>query len=141
LTEAFGRKTVKENRPRRHKINIGGFSMGTYTIPRNLKGETRLLIIFSVKSLISTAGGLLIGLLFYLLIAKGFGQETAGLVVLAIFGVLGFAAGAFNIPTIAGLPVTKKIGGEPVYEIVYRYFKFKMSKKKYSYFITKEGEK
>ena len=31
--------------------------MGTYNIPRNLKGETRLLYIFSIKSLITTAIG------------------------------------------------------------------------------------
>ena len=35
--------------------------MGTYTIPRNLKGETRLLLVFSVKSLITTAIGAAIG--------------------------------------------------------------------------------
>ena len=28
--------------------------MGIYTIPRNLKGETRILLIFSIKSLITT---------------------------------------------------------------------------------------
>lgn len=31
--------------------------MGTYYIPRNYKGETRLLYIFSIKSLITTAIG------------------------------------------------------------------------------------
>ena len=30
--------------------------MGTYYIPRNLKGESRILLIFSVKGLIYTAG-------------------------------------------------------------------------------------
>ena len=31
--------------------------MGTYYIPRNYKGETRILYIFTVKSLITTAIG------------------------------------------------------------------------------------
>ena len=35
--------------------------MGTYYIPRNYRGETRILYIFTVKSLISTALGAIIG--------------------------------------------------------------------------------
>ena len=31
--------------------------MGTYNIPRNVKGEGRILFIFSTKALISTAVG------------------------------------------------------------------------------------
>ena len=38
--------------------------MGTYYIPRNVKGETRILYIFTVKSLITTAVGALIGSIF-----------------------------------------------------------------------------
>jgi len=115
--------------------------MGTYTIPRNLKGETRLLIIFSVKSLITTAIGALIGAVFYLIIAKGFAQETAGLVVLGIFALIGFGVGTIKIPTISGVPLTKRIGGESIDEIVLRFIKFKMKKRKYAYYITKEGGK
>jgi len=115
--------------------------MGTYTIPRNLKGETRLLYIFSIKSLISTAIGAAIGAVFYLIIGKILAQEVAGLVILAIFAVIGFCVGTIKIPTISGLPVTKRIGGESIYEIVWRYIKFKSKKRKYSYYITKEGNK
>ena len=115
--------------------------MGTYTIPRNLKGETRLLLVFSIKSLITTAIGAAVGAIFYLIIAKGFGQDTAGLVVLAIFGLIGFGVGTIKIPTVSGLPITKKIGGESLDQIILRYFKFRTTKKKYSYYITKEGDK
>ena len=41
--------------------------MGTYYIPRNLRGETRIFYIFTIKSLISTACGLLVGLIFLLI--------------------------------------------------------------------------
>lgn len=116
--------------------------MGTYTIPRNLKGETRLLLIFSIKSLITTAIGAAIGGLFGpLIVGQLFGQEIAGYVVLGIFGLIGFGAGTIKIPTISGLPITKRIGGESIDEIIIRFFKFRMTKKKYAYFITKEGEK
>ena len=44
--------------------------MGTYYIPRNVKGETRLLYIFSIKSLITTAIGAFIGFIFYLIFMR-----------------------------------------------------------------------
>ena len=43
--------------------------MGTYNIPRNVKGEGRILFIFSTKSLIYTGIGGLIGIPFYFLFA------------------------------------------------------------------------
>ena len=39
--------------------------MGTYYIPRNYRGESRILYIFTVKSLISTVIGAMVGLLFF----------------------------------------------------------------------------
>ena len=40
--------------------------MGSYYIPsNNLKGESRILYIFTTKSLLFTAGGAFIGLIFY----------------------------------------------------------------------------
>ena len=113
--------------------------MGTYYIPRNYKGETRILYIFTVKSLISTVVGLLIGAVFYF-IFKFVGLETVGYIFLGIFGLIGWGMGAIKIPTISGLPVTKKIGGEPVSEIIFRYIKFKRNKKIYTYTNTNEEE-
>ncbi len=39
--------------------------MGTYQIPRNYRGESRILYIFTVKSLITTAVGAMLGALFF----------------------------------------------------------------------------
>ena len=115
--------------------------MGIYTIPRNLKGETRILLIFSIKSLITTAIGCGIGAIFYLIIGVLIGQQTAGWITLGVFGLMGFVVGAVKIPTLSGVPITKKIGGESIDEIIRRYLMFKRKKQKYSYYITKEGEK
>ena len=104
--------------------------MGTYYIPRNYRGETRILYIFTVRSLISTAIGATIGALF-LFIFKAMNMMIVGLVIMAFFGLIGFVVGAVKIPTIVAIPVTKKIGGEPIYEIVLRYFKFKKKRKYY----------
>ena len=110
--------------------------MGTYYIPRNYRGETRILYIFTVKSLISTVIGAMVGLLFFGLFSM-FGIKTIGIILLALFALIGYVVGAFKIPTIAGIPLTKKIGGEPVSEIIMRYIKFKKSRKMYIY-TTKE---
>ena len=106
--------------------------MGTYYIPRNYKGETRLLYIFSIKSLITTALGAIIGFVFYL-ICTMLGLKLLGIIILAIFALIGYAIGALKIPTIVGIPVTKKIGGESISEIIIRYFKFKKNRKIYTY--------
>lgn len=104
--------------------------MGTYQIPRNYRGETRLLYIFTIKSLITTLAGAGIGAIFWLIFSI-IGLAKVGLIILAIFALLGYVAGAFKIPTIVGLPVTKKIGGESIYEIVLRYIKFNKNRKIY----------
>ena len=109
--------------------------MGTYYIPRNYKGETRLLYIFSIKSLITTAIGAVMGLMFYFILSV-VGLKTIGLIVLAIFAVIGYCVGALKIPTIVGLPVTKKIGGESISDIIIRYIKFKKNRKIYTYVKT-----
>ena len=58
---------------------------------------------------------------------------------MAVFALIGFIVGAFKIPTIVAFPITKKIGGEPIGEIILRYFRFKKKRKMYIY--TKEEPK
>lgn len=109
--------------------------MGTYKIPRNLKGESRILYIFSMKALLTTGIGAFIGLFFYLIFAA-FGFNTAGMICVGITAVIGYIVGTVKIPVITGLPFTKKIGGESIDVIVARYMKFKKNRKVYVY--TKE---
>ena len=106
--------------------------MGTYYIPRNYKGESRILYIFTVKSLITTAVGAMIGSIF-LLIFMALNMKPVGIGFMAVFALFGWAFGAIKIPTINGLPVTKKIGGEPISEIITRLIKFKKIRKMYTY--------
>jgi len=109
--------------------------MGTYYIPRNLRGESRILYIFTIKSLITTAVGGLLGSIFFFLF-NWLNLRTVGIVIAAIFALIGFGVGAIKIPNLAGLRFTKSVGGESIDEIVKRYVKFKMNKKLYTY--TKE---
>lgn len=111
--------------------------MGTYYIPRNVKGESRILYIFSVKSLITTGIGAIIGLPLFLILKSTAGLIPA-LIEIIIFGGLGFAVGAVKIPRLAGIPFTKNIAGDSIDEIILRYIKFKKGRK--IYINTKEEE-
>lgn len=114
--------------------------MGTYYIPRNLRGETRILYIFTVKSLISTVIGGVIGFIFYI-IFTALKVEMAGIITMAALALIGFLIGTVKIPTVAGLPFTKKIGGEPLSEIIRRYINFRMNRKIYTYSTKEENNK
>lgn len=114
--------------------------MGTYYIPRNYKGESRILYIFSVKSLITTALGAGVGAIFYF-IFNLLAMKMVGIILMAVFAIIGYIIGAVKIPTIVSIPVTKKIGGEPISEIIIRYIKFKKKRKMYTYCESTKEEK
>ena len=114
--------------------------MATHYIPRDVKGEGRLLYIFSTKSLITTAIGAGIGFVFYFIL-KMIGLNTAGLIIMAIFAVLGFGCGTVKIPRIPGIPFTKNVAGDSIDDIIVRYIKFRLNKKTYTYVEIKEDER
>lgn len=109
--------------------------MGTYYIPRNYRGESRILYIFTIKSLITTAVGAGVGAIFFAIFSM-VNLKMVGIILMAFFAFIGYAIGALKIPTIVAFPITKKIGGEPIGEIILRYMKFKKNRKMYVY--TKE---
>ncbi len=110
--------------------------MATHYIPRDVKGEGRILYIFTNKSLITTGGGGLIGVILYFIFGKLLGFTALGIILLVIFALIGFAIGTFKIPQITGMQFTKNIAGDSIDEIIVRFFKFKMNRKIYTY--TKE---
>lgn len=105
--------------------------MGTHLIPRaDVKGQDRFFIIFSVPGLIGTVIGLAIGYPFYG-IMSALGATVPGVIIMALFGVIGFTIGQVKIPDTNAFPIFKKIGGEYVKDIIVRYIKFRKTKKKY----------
>lgn len=112
--------------------------MGTYMIPRNTKGEGRILFIFSTKALIYTVVCGMIGLPFYW-IFKMVGMAMVGIVIMAVLALIGFTIGTFKMPNAEGLKITRLVGGENIDDIILRYIKFKKNKNKI--YITKEEEK
>ena len=111
--------------------------MGTYYLPRNVKGENRILFIFTTKSLIYTvvAGG--IGLIFYF-IFKLFKMNFVGLIAVGICALIGFLIGTLKVPELGRFEFTKKTGGENVDEIIKRALKFRSSGRKI--YVYKEGK-
>lgn len=111
--------------------------MGTYELPRNVKGEGRILFIFTPKSLIYTVGGAGIGLLFYFIFHM-LKMTMVGIIIALVFALIGFGIGTFKMPEIAKFEFTKKTGGENVDDIIKRAIKFKTKGKKV--YVYKEGE-
>lgn len=112
--------------------------MQSYNIPRNYKGEGRILYIFSTKAIIYTAIGVVIGLLFYFIL-KLIGLNFLGIVITIIFGGIGFSIATFKVPELKNFEITKKTGGENIDDIIKRWYFFK--KKKNKIYIYKETTK
>ena len=111
--------------------------MATHMIPRNTKGEGRILFIFSTKALIYTVLGAGVGVPFYLLF-NVIGMAIIGYVIIGIFAVAGFISGTFKVPDSQAFKVTRLVGGENIDDIILRFIKFKRKKNKI--YITKEEE-
>ena len=86
--------------------------MGTYNLPRNVKGEGRILFVFTGKSFIYAivAGG--VGLLFYFIFSM-VGLKIVGIAITAIFALIGFAIGTFKMPEISHRPNGPREGCRP----------------------------
>lgn len=103
--------------------------MGTYNLPRDVKGEGRILFVFSSKALIYTAIGVGIGIPFYMLF-NVLELGIVGLVIMGILGLIGFVIGTFKMPDTSAFEITKKTGGENIDDVIKRGIKFKMQKKR-----------
>lgn len=110
--------------------------MGTYEIPRNVKGEGRILFIFSTKSLIWTAATGTVGLLFFF-IFNILNLKVVGIVIALIFAAIGYVIGSFKVPEISSWEFTRKTGGENIDDIIKRAIMFKRKGKRI-YVYTKE---
>lgn len=98
-----------------------------YQIPRNYKGESKILFVFSIKGFVYTAGGGLIGILFYNLL-KMLSLGKIGIICIILFAGIGFAIGTFKVPDSSNFEFTKKTGGEDIDQVIKRWFKFKQKK-------------
>ncbi len=107
--------------------------MGSYYIPSNkLKGEGRILYIFTTKSLIYTAVGGFIGFIFYFIL-NILGLNTVGLVIMVSLALIGYGVGTIKFPTTGNNKIAKNIGGDSIDQVITNYIRFKKNKKVYTY--------
>lgn len=114
--------------------------MGTYRVPRDTKGESRILLIFSTKALVFSMVGLGIGWIFYFVL-KMVGLGTVGIGIMAILALLGFAIATFKVPELGAFPFTKEVAGEKIDEVIIRYIKYRQSSKKIYVLKAKDKKK
>lgn len=106
--------------------------MGTHIIPREVEGEGRILIIFSMKGFIGTLIGIGVGAIFFK-IFELVGASIVGWVLLFICALIGFIIGQVKIPKSNAFDLFKKTGGDFVYEVILKRIEFEKNKKIYTY--------
>ncbi|MBR2705593.1 MAG: hypothetical protein IKG14_00830 [Clostridia bacterium] len=113
--------------------------MGSYYIPSNkLKGENRILYIFTAKSLVYTGIGGMFGLIFYFLFTA-FNLQAVGIGILLILALIGYGIGTIKIPTGGTSKLAKNVGGDSVDEIIKNYILYKRNKKLYTYIVPRKN--
>ena len=112
--------------------------MGTYNLPRNVKGEGRILFIFTGKSMIYTAIAGALGLIFYF-IFSAMNLRMLGIGITIFFALIGFLIGTIKMPNIEKFEFSKKTGGENIDDIIKRAIKFKTKGKRI--YVYREEEK
>lgn len=113
----------------------------TYYVPRSVKGESRILYIFTIKSFIFTAIFVVLGGSLWYIGDKLFNMGMGfGLVITVIFGVFGWLISTIKIPDIPMMGKFRRAGGEALIDIIQRFVTFKKRKKIYMYNIKRGGE-
>ena len=107
---------------------------GSYYVPRSVKGETRLLYIFTVKSFAATLAFGLVGVLIYFILSSFIDLGIIGTVLLiGAFGGIGYALATVTIPDAPIMGSLRKAGGENIGAMILRVITFRKKKKIYIY--------
>ena len=102
---------------------------GPYNIPRNYKGENKILFIFSTKAFVYTGVSGAIGVVFYYIL-RALGLSAIGIACVVLFAAIGFVIGTCKVPDTARFKFTQQTGGEPIDQVILRWIKFKRNKNK-----------
>lgn len=112
-----------------------------YSVPRSAKGESRILYIFTIKSLAVTLVAAGIGWLITSLIGSIIALSlVAKIIIIGIFGGIGYVIAAASIPDIPMMGPLQKAGGENILNILIRLASFKGKKKIYIYGLNRKIE-
>ena len=106
-------------------------------MPRNVKGEGRILFIFTPKSLIYTVIGIAVGIMFYLIFSI-LGLKMLGVLFVVLWALIGFGIGTFKVPKIGISKSSKVIAGENIDDVIKRAIAFKRKANKIYVYDDKE---
>lgn len=112
----------------------------SYYVPRSVKGESRILYIFTIKSFIVTLIFGLVGAgIWFLLTSFNVNIELIpGLIIVGICGGIGYALSTVVIPDVPFMGPLRKAGGENIGAMVLRLITFRKRKKIYLYNYKRE---
>lgn len=102
----------------------------SYMIPRDTKGEGKILMIFSKKSFIWTIATAFVGLITIYPICCLFKASFIGMIGILLFGFIGFLISSLKMPNSQNFEILRKTGGEDIDEILIRLLKFKKGGKR-----------
>ena len=119
---------------------------GSYYVPRSVKGESRILYIFTIKSFAVTLAFGLIGVLVNFFVTKFINLSIlVSIIIIGIFAGIGYLLSAVTIPDVPAMGPLRKAGGENIGAILIRAMFFKKKKKIYLYNykrkLNNEGDK
>lgn len=114
----------------------------SYMIPRDTKGEGKILMIFSRKSFLWTLAFAGVGLITIYPICSIFGATLVGIGGVLLLGLIGFIISTCKMPNSQNFEILRKTGGEDMDEILKRLLKFKRGGKRVYLYYTggKENE-
>lgn len=112
---------------------------GSYFVPRSVKGESRILYIFTVKSFVITLVFGLFGWLISYLVGMFIKMNiVATLIVIGIFAAIGYGLTTIKIPDVPMMGKLRRAGGENIGAMIIRAITFKKKKKLYLYNYKRE---
>ena len=112
---------------------------GSYYVPRSVKGETRILYIFTIKSFAVTLAFGLVGWGIAYLIGMFVNVSiVATLVTIGIFAAIGYGLATIIIPDVPIMGPLRKAGGENIGAMILRAITFKSKRKIYLYNYKRE---
>ena len=102
---------------------------GSYYVPRSVKGESRILYIFTLKSFAVTLVFGLVGVLIYFILSNFIKMSiVTAIIIVGIFGGIGFALAEVKIPDTPMMGPLRKAGGENIGAMILRAMFFKRKK-------------
>ena len=97
-------------------------------------------MIFTTRSLVSSVIGATVGFAVYYFLSAIFGLGKIGLIITAVFALIGFGITTLKMPESNNFAITRKTGGDKIDDVLLRALKFKQKGKRI-YLYTKEENK